>query len=787
MSVTPSSVSNMTKHKWNNRGRNPNRRERDYGDYGQRRGRPRSPALSPHRTGLHSAAQARIQRRAENDSFRGMTVHDVQSRRVTAPRNGDYVFPTFELQNNEFTFDNKHGLDNPNLLERTNPRDTPSLHWVGTNAGTSRTPGYKKGEYVIKGTVTDDGLQGLTNTLKSLGLGVGGKTFNMRVQFLTDEQGKEHYDEVDEQYQAAQDPGHRRDQRRGQSSAHTTLSSSRRAHGRRTIDNNVKAEPDTASVPSLTDPDPEAGVQCANCKKFGHELADCVIPKGDGLVHGCPICNTQDHGLDECPKLNEDPTARSEQVLPFVWDRRFNKPMIMSHKYNWAFLLAQQGLAKATKAKKDDSLGKIRDMAQRLVQVWTDLEPEANFDSYPWTAKYARGLMTGDWGVSPELFHPRDFDHRRHDYRDLPQDPHFYMEYGSFLDVMVAWDQGEWHIEFPVSETTHKHLYDRKAYMNKKVQSELERYGLLPEWKAGGDDKVVFIKKEPDDDSNPEQAATTEASGDKSQDLANRSHGKFDFDMRYRMLKKAARQSMGACPLELPAHLRGSLRVQAKTEAHIPVFGLRNEDDGERSGPAWAQLEAVYIPSTWNDDHVTYVPVWKAGDWGARWAVWHYVNLEDEAFAELPRGGAESNEIKRMALAAIDNVIDLWIKQELQPLPKRPVVSRRQKGNTSAPTQGAADEPLGRSPSLDESANVGFDFSPWVDEDIERMNREMQDSTATKDDDGDLDIVLDYNIHDDGNNAMLDASGDDNTAASGTIDGSYDDATMEDQLDWGSS
>ncbi|RAL66280.1 hypothetical protein DID88_005951 [Monilinia fructigena] len=42
---------------------------------------------------------------------------------------------------------------------------------------------------------------------------------------------------------------------------------------------------------------------CGNCSLIGHDLKRCIGPvNGFGVIDGCPMCNTKDHVLFECPK-----------------------------------------------------------------------------------------------------------------------------------------------------------------------------------------------------------------------------------------------------------------------------------------------------------------------------------------------------------------------------------------------------------------------------------------------------------------------------------------------------
>src|SRR5690349_4165691 len=46
--------------------------------------------------------------------------------------------------------------------------------------------------------------------------------------------------------------------------------------------------------------------RCANCHREGHTVAQCIIPRSDGLVYGCVVCNTVLHDTGSCRLLSPD-------------------------------------------------------------------------------------------------------------------------------------------------------------------------------------------------------------------------------------------------------------------------------------------------------------------------------------------------------------------------------------------------------------------------------------------------------------------------------------------------
>ncbi|RYP60895.1 hypothetical protein DL770_009899 [Monosporascus sp. CRB-9-2] len=69
-------------------------------------------------------------------------------------------------------------------------------------------------------------------------------------------------------------------------------------------------------------------IPCANCKRVGHLLKDCVGPYSrNGDIPGCPVCNTMEHGMDQCPNAGE---LSKESVFTFLVTNRGNKCLIRS-------------------------------------------------------------------------------------------------------------------------------------------------------------------------------------------------------------------------------------------------------------------------------------------------------------------------------------------------------------------------------------------------------------------------------------------------------------------------
>ncbi|KAM0561573.1 hypothetical protein ACHAPJ_002741 [Fusarium lateritium] len=65
---------------------------------------------------------------------------------------------------------------------------------------------------------------------------------------------------------------------------------------------------------------------CINCGREGHTVAQCMIPRSDGFVHGCVFCNSRVHGTFDCLSF---PGELAEQVSVFV-SNRANMPPLYS-------------------------------------------------------------------------------------------------------------------------------------------------------------------------------------------------------------------------------------------------------------------------------------------------------------------------------------------------------------------------------------------------------------------------------------------------------------------------
>ncbi|KAH7191906.1 uncharacterized protein B0J16DRAFT_315608 [Fusarium flagelliforme] len=76
-------------------------------------------------------------------------------------------------------------------------------------------------------------------------------------------------------------------------------------------------------------------ITCRNCLRGGHTIAKCMIPRTDGYVHGCALCNAWTHQTDDCRQLLEMDTE--DRVNLFVSDRANMPPLLM--RSNWYLVL----------------------------------------------------------------------------------------------------------------------------------------------------------------------------------------------------------------------------------------------------------------------------------------------------------------------------------------------------------------------------------------------------------------------------------------------------------------
>ncbi|KAI6762643.1 hypothetical protein HG530_008623 [Fusarium avenaceum] len=77
------------------------------------------------------------------------------------------------------------------------------------------------------------------------------------------------------------------------------------------------------AVPNI--PAQPAGPSCGNCKNDSHVVAKCNKPQSDGLIHGCAICNADDHSTWACGEFPRGDGKELDQLRELVF-KRMNQP-----------------------------------------------------------------------------------------------------------------------------------------------------------------------------------------------------------------------------------------------------------------------------------------------------------------------------------------------------------------------------------------------------------------------------------------------------------------------------
>ncbi|KAF0319485.1 hypothetical protein GQ607_013304 [Colletotrichum asianum] len=62
---------------------------------------------------------------------------------------------------------------------------------------------------------------------------------------------------------------------------------------------------------------------CGNCGLRGHILLDCLWPDQDGWIQGCPLCNSKEHHLEGCDRMQR---LTERDMFGILVLRRANKP-----------------------------------------------------------------------------------------------------------------------------------------------------------------------------------------------------------------------------------------------------------------------------------------------------------------------------------------------------------------------------------------------------------------------------------------------------------------------------
>ncbi|EFQ25383.1 hypothetical protein CGRA01v4_02652 [Colletotrichum graminicola] len=74
-------------------------------------------------------------------------------------------------------------------------------------------------------------------------------------------------------------------------------------------------------------------ISCANCKRTGHEVQDCIGPvDADGFIAACSLCNKNDHIYDQCClRMNLKASQKNAMNFEYLVLRRQNKAPIKSN------------------------------------------------------------------------------------------------------------------------------------------------------------------------------------------------------------------------------------------------------------------------------------------------------------------------------------------------------------------------------------------------------------------------------------------------------------------------
>jgi hypothetical protein len=153
-------------------------------------------------------------------------------------------------------------------------------------------------------------------------------------------------------------------------------------------------------------------IKCANCKKPGHGVDQCIHPKEDGYVHGCPACNGT-HDFDDCLTCNH------ERDYIYLVKMRARRPRIWSTK----------------------DLQALWELAGR---------PDGDL---PWTEKFTKDIMSGESPVPG--FDLETFEYSQDPASDiarLPLDP------ASKFDTAPVNDAKRRHSESPAAASPEKRV-----------------------------------------------------------------------------------------------------------------------------------------------------------------------------------------------------------------------------------------------------------------------------------------------------------------------------------------
>ncbi|KAI8198654.1 hypothetical protein K4K52_009453 [Colletotrichum sp. SAR 10_76] len=80
---------------------------------------------------------------------------------------------------------------------------------------------------------------------------------------------------------------------------------------------------------------------CGNCGLRGHILLDCLWPDQDGWIQGCPLCNSKEHHLEGCDRMQR---LTERDMFDILVLRRANKPPLKTTEawIEWVMLALER-------------------------------------------------------------------------------------------------------------------------------------------------------------------------------------------------------------------------------------------------------------------------------------------------------------------------------------------------------------------------------------------------------------------------------------------------------------
>lgn len=172
---------------------------------------------------------------------------------------------------------------------------------------------------------------------------------------------------------------------------------------------------------------PAPEVKCGGCGSKTHRLVSCLMAAPNGLMKGCPMCNTTKHDVDACPKLRDIKTRFRHLVVI-----RGNMPPFASKQmsFHWASVYRQ--------FRADEELKRRR---------------HRNVPRLPWTPEFTQQL------VEAQIQHYQEgLDKRSIKHAHLPIDP-----------ATMDWATAQ--RTYPAAEAPSSQIQDKAAQATKSGKS----------------------------------------------------------------------------------------------------------------------------------------------------------------------------------------------------------------------------------------------------------------------------------------------------------------------------